>query len=144
MVKAEKGDTVKVDYTGKLEDGKLFDTSKNKGPFEFEIGSGKVIKGFDDAVTGMKKGEEKEVTIQPEDAYGPIMDKLQQWTPKKVLEEKKAVAGSVLKMKTDDGRVMHAMIKSVQDDKMLLDFNHPLAGKPLVFTFKVVDITKKK
>jgi FKBP-type peptidyl-prolyl cis-trans isomerase 2 len=142
-VKVENGDTIKVHYKGTLETGQMFDCSEGRDPLEFEVGAGKVIKGFEKAVLGMAQDEEKEVKIEPGDAYGSLIDKLQQWAPSNLLGETKPVAGMVLQMKTEDGRLLNCMVKSIDGDKMLLDFNHPLAGKPLIFKFKVVEIKKK-
>lgn len=143
-MEVEKGDTVKVHYTGKFENGKVFDTSEGKDPLSFETGAGRVIRGFDDAVIGMKKDEEKEVKIPPKDAYGTIQDELQRWAPAKILGEQKPVVGMVLSMKTTDDKVIRARIKSIEDDKILLDMNHPLAGRTLVFSFRILDIEKAK
>lgn len=136
---AKKGDLVLVDYTGKLETGETFDTSKNGKPLEFEIGAGKIIKGFDSAVVGMKVGEEKKITINPEDAYGKRSENYVKEIPKqavpKDIELKK---GHILMFKRDDGLNMPAVINEVKEKTLMIDFNHPLAGKKLNFEIKLV------
>ena len=138
---AKKGDIVAVEYTGKLETGETFDTSKGKAPLEFEIGSHMVIKGFEDGVLGMKTGEEKEVTIESKDAYG---DRNEQYIKKlplnsvpKDLELKK---GLILVFKREDGMRIPAQVLDIKDDSVEVDFNHPLAGKKLKFQIKLVEI----
>ncbi|MBD3354976.1 peptidylprolyl isomerase [Candidatus Woesearchaeota archaeon] len=137
----KKGDKIKVEYTGKLENGQVFDTSEGKQPLEFEVGAGKIIKGFDNAVIGMKKGEEKEITLKPEEAYGDPNPKLLQKIPREKLPEgKEPKQGMMLAMKTPDGRQVPVKIKEVSDKDITIDLNHPLAGKTLNFKIKVVDI----
>src|SRR3989338_59850 len=137
-----KGNRVSIDYTGRLEDGTVFDSSDGKQPIEFVAGSGQVIKGFDDALIGMRKGEGKQVRIEPQDGYGERDEKLQQHVPKSVFPpEMKLEAGMGFSFKTPDGQVIHASITSVSDDSVTLDLNHPLAGKILAFDIKVVDIS---
>jgi len=137
-----KGSKVSIDYTGRLEDGTVFDSSEGKQPIEFVAGSGQVIKGFDNAVMGMRKGEGKQVKIEPQDGYGERDEKLQQHVPKSVFPpEMKLEAGMGFSFKTPDGQVIHASITAVSADSITLDLNHPLAGKTLAFDIKVVDIS---
>jgi len=137
----KKGDKVKVDYTGTLEDGTVFDTSEGKQPLEFEAGSGQLIKGFDDAVIGMEQGEEKEIKISPEEAYGDIKPELLKKIPKEQLpKEPEPKAGMTLLMKTPDGKQFPAKITEVGESEITIDLNHPLAGKTLNFKFKIVGI----
>lgn len=142
-----KGDIVKVDYVGKFEDGTVFDTSKHgdhSHPLEFEVGAGKVVMGFDDAILGMGKGDEKEVTLQPEEAYGERREELKQEVPRdKLPEEPEPQKGMTLVMSTPDGCQMPVQIAAVEKEKVVLDLNHPLAGKTSMFKIKVVDIQKK-
>jgi len=137
----KKGDKVKVDYSGTLEDGTVFDTSEGKQPLEFEAGSGQLIKGFDDAVIGMEQGEEKEIKISPEEAYGDIKPELLKKIPKEQLpKEPEPKAGMTLLMKTPDGKQFPAKITEVGESEITIDLNHPLAGKTLNFKFKIVGI----
>tara|TARA_Y100000310_G_C20583818_1_gene764358 strand:+ start:618 stop:1085 length:468 start_codon:yes stop_codon:yes gene_type:complete len=145
-MKVEKGNIVKVEYEGKLEDGTQFDASKKHGkPLEFEVGTGSVIKGFDAAVVGMEKGEEKEVTIKAFDAYGPVRDDLIKDFPRERLpKDGEPKVGMMLGMALPTGQQMSAKIIEVNDVMVKLDMNHPLAGKNLTFKIKIVDISEKK
>ena len=137
----KKGDKIRVDYTGTLEDGTVFDTSDGKEPLEFEVGSGQIIKGFDEAVVGMKNGEEKEVIIKPEDAYGEANPELQKKIPKSQLPEgQEPKPGMTLAIATPDGRQVPVKISEVSDTDITIDLNHPLAGKTLTFKIKIVGI----
>ncbi|MBW2992363.1 peptidylprolyl isomerase [Candidatus Woesearchaeota archaeon] len=141
-MKVEKGKTIKVHYTGTLEDGKVFDTSEGKDPLEFTVGEGKIIKGFDEGVIGMDVNEEKEITLKPEEAYGERQEKLVQQVPKQAFGENtdKLKPGVVLGLKDPQGHVLNAMVKDVGEEKVTLDMNHPLAGKTLKFKIKVVEV----
>ncbi len=139
----KKGNKVKVDYTGKLKDGTVFDSSQHGShshPLEFEVGAGQVIEGFDEAVMGMEKGEEKEVTIAPEQAYGEKDPSLQREVPKNKMPKGIDVKpGMILGMNLPDGQQMQATVSAVTDSTVTIDMNHPLAGKTLIFLLKVVD-----
>jgi FKBP-type peptidyl-prolyl cis-trans isomerase 2 len=138
-------DKVTLDYEGKLDDGTIFDSSKHgdhSHPLEFVVGSGMVIPGFDKAVLGMKKGEEKEFSIEPKDAYGEYNSQLKKEIPKKVLinENGEVKKGSTIMVSTNDGRQFPVVVDKVSKDTLTLDFNHPLAGKKLIFKIKIVEI----
>ena len=139
----KKGDRVTLEYTGTLEDGTVFDSSKNhKKPLEFEVGSGQVIPGFDKAVMGMKKGEKKKFTLQPSEAYGDRNSELTQIVPRTQLPKgHEPKAGMMLAVGTPDGRQVPATITKVTADNVTLDMNHPLAGKALTFDIKLVGIS---
>lgn len=138
----KKGDKIKVHYTGTLEDGTVFDSSEGKDPLEFEAGAAKVIKGFDNAVIGMEKDEEKEVTIPPEEAYGDVNPKLVQKIPRdKIPPGKEPQAGMFLALNTPDGKQIPAKITEVTDKEVTIDINPPLAGKTLKFKIKIVGIS---
>lgn len=134
-----KGDTVKVEYTGKLDDGTVFDTSEGRAPLQFEAGAGQVIPGFDKAVVGMEKGESKSIKIKPEEAYGEKNPEMMKAVPKEALpKEFEPKEGKMLGLTTPDGRQMPAKIVKVGKDDVTLDLNHPLAGQTLNFEIKVV------
>ena len=138
----EKGNKIKVEYEGKFEDGTVFDSSKGKEPLAFEAGAGKVIKGFDDAVIGMKTGEEKEFSIEPKDAYGEVKPELKQEIPRSNLpKDQEPKVGMVLMLSAPNGQQMPSQIVEVNDEKVVIDINHPLAGKKLIFNIKIVEIT---
>ncbi|MBS1266823.1 MAG: FKBP-type peptidyl-prolyl cis-trans isomerase [Candidatus Woesearchaeota archaeon] len=138
----KKGDKVKVEYTGTLEDGTVFDSSeKHNQPLEFEVGSGQIIQGLDKAIIGMKKDEEKEVKIKPEQAYGQPNPELVRVVPKEQLPlEKEPKKGMVLIMALPNGQQMPVTITKVSDKEVTLDLNHPLAGKTLNFKVKIIEV----
>jgi len=139
----KKGDKVKVEYTGKLADGTVFDTSKDRSPLSFEVGAGQVIPGFDKALDGMELNQEKTVTIPVEEAYGPVRAELVQEIPRdKLPENPEPQVGMALVMQSPDGRKIPARITKVQDGNVTIDINHPLAGKELTFELKVVGINE--
>ena len=138
----KKGDKIKVDYTGSLDNGTVFDTSEGKQPLEFEVGAGKIIKGFDNAVIGMEKDQEKEIKLKPEEAYGNPNPELVKKIPKTVLpKDQEPKPGMMILMKTKEGHQIPARITGVADNDITIDLNHPLAGKNLNFKIKVVDIS---
>ncbi|MBR9690986.1 peptidylprolyl isomerase [Candidatus Woesearchaeota archaeon] len=143
-MKVENRHKIKVEYTGTLEDGQVFDTSKGKEPLEFIVGEKMVIKGFEDAVMGMEKGKSKKISIEPEEAYGMINPQLVQEVPKEQFGEDKdkIKAGMTVGIKAPTGQVMPVKVAEVTKDKVKLDMNHPLAGKKLNFEIKVVDVKK--
>lgn len=141
MKQAQAGDTVRIHYSGTLNDGTQFDTSEGSDPLEFALGSGTVIAGFDKAVEGMAVGESKSVKIPPEEAYGPRHDQLVQEVPKSALPDDIAPAvGMQLQGKSADGQVMNLVVTGVGDEEITVDANHPLAGEELTFDIELVEI----
>jgi FKBP-type peptidyl-prolyl cis-trans isomerase 2 len=139
----KKGSKVKIHYTGTLDDGTVFDSSENHGkPLEFEVGAGMVIPGFEKGILGMKKGEEKNIKIKPEDAYGNPNPGLVKKIPRQHLPpEPEPKKGMMLALRTPDGRQIPAIIAEVTDEDVTIDLNHPLAGKTLNFKIKVVEVS---
>lgn len=136
----KKGDKIKVEYTGTLDDGTVFDTSEGKQPIEFEVGKGMVIPGFDNAVVGMKKEEEKEVKLEAKDAYGERNDQLLKKVPKEQLPKgPEPKVGMMVGLSTPQGQQIPAKITEVTDKEITIDLNHPLSGKTLNFKIKVVE-----
>lgn len=142
MDSVKEGDTVSVEYTGRLEDGTVFDSSDQHGePLQFTVGEGKIIKGFDHAVIGMKIGEEKEVSIPPEEAYGHHNPELVRDLPRNVFPEDQEIKPEmVFMMALPDGRQVPVRISKVGEEQVTVDLNSPLAGKTLLFTIKLVTI----
>ncbi|MAG39197.1 peptidylprolyl isomerase [Candidatus Woesearchaeota archaeon] len=138
----KKGDKVSINYTGSFDDGKVFDSSeKHEKPLEFEVGTGKVIKGFDNAVIGMNKGEKKDFKIESKDAYGDRNPQLVQKVPRdKLPKDKELKSGMVMALKSPDGKQIPAMLTEVNDKEVTIDINHPLAGKTLNFKIEIVSI----
>ncbi|MCL5021839.1 MAG: peptidylprolyl isomerase [Nitrospirae bacterium] len=135
-----EGKTIKIDYTLKV-DGKIVDTSKGKGPLEFKVGSRQMIPGFEKAVMGMKVGEKKTFTVSPKDGFGPEDPKAIQTVPRSQLSpDVKPVVGMKLSGKAKDGRRISAKVIAVKKDEIVVNLNHPLAGKTLNFDVEVVAI----
>ncbi|XHX77344.1 MAG: peptidylprolyl isomerase [Stenomitos frigidus ULC029] len=138
---AKIGDTVKVHYTGKLDDGTVFDSSNDRDPLEFTIGAGNIIPGFERAVVGMSLGEAKTEVIPTDEAYGPHLEEMvvvvdRQQMPAEVEPE----IGQQLQLQQQDGQVLPVVITDVSGAAVTLDANHPLAGEALTFDIKLVDI----
>lgn len=141
MVQAKEGDTVKVHYTGKLENGTVFDTSTKRDPLEFTIGEGQVISGFEQAVVGMEPGEKKTAKIPPEEAYGPRRDDMTLTVNRDQFpEDINPEPGQQLQVQQPDGRAAIVTVSEVSGSTVTLDANHPLAGQPLMFDIQLVDI----
>lgn len=141
MATVAEGSKVKIHYTGRLEDGTVFDSSKDRDPLEFEVGSGQVIPGFDDAVEGMAAGDEKTVTIPAVDAYGPRRQELVLDVPGDQLPDAlDPEVGQQLQMQTPDGQTFQVTVVDVNDEGVQVDANHPLAGKDLTFDILVVGV----
>ena len=135
----KKGDTVKVEYKGTLNDGTVFDTSEGREPLEFKAGAGQVIPGFDKAVVGMEKGDTKKVSIKPAEAYGESNSKLLKKLPRSALPpEVDPKPGVMLGMSAADGSQIPVKVKEVSEEEITLDLNHPLAGETLNFEIKVL------
>ena len=141
MSNAQSGDKVRIHYTGKLDDGTQFDSSRGRDPLEFKLGDGAIIPGFEKAVDGMAVGDSKSVTIPPEDAYGERHEQLVQDVPKSALpDDIEPAVGMQLQSQTPDGQVMQLVVTGVSDDAVTVDGNHPLAGKNLNFEIELVEI----
>lgn len=139
MPQAASGDTVRIHYTGRLEDGTVFDTSREREPLTFVLGSGQVIPGFDEAVTGMEVGDEKTVTISAEDAYGPRRDEMILSYPLGDLPDGvDPQVGQSLQMSTPEGQTFQVRVTERDEESLTLDANHPLAGRDLTFDIELV------
>ena len=137
-----EGDTVKVHYTGTLENGTVFDSSEGKEPLEFVAGAGRMIKGFDNAVIGMKVGEEKDITLQPSEAYGEEDPGLYAYAARSELQEgMDPKVGNVLSVTLPDGSQRTGVVTEINDENIIINLNHRLAGKVLKFHIKLVEIS---
>ena len=142
MSEAKKGDRVKVHYTGKLTDGSVFDSSRDREPLEFELGSGMMIAGFDAAVTGMNVGETKIAEIPSAEAYGEHNEEMVISVPKTQLPEGlNPEVGQQLGMQQPNGQSIPVRVTKVETESIEIDANHPLAGKDLVFDLELVEIS---
>ncbi len=138
---AKKGDTVKVQYTGTLADGSVFDKSQAESPLEFTLGGGQIIPGFEKAVEGMALNEEKKIVLKAEDAYGQRNDSLTKEFPLTFFpKDFKPEKGLVVRLQDQSGRAVPATIIDMTETGIKVDLNHPLAGKELTFDIKLVGI----
>lgn len=141
MAEAKSGDTVKVHYTGKLEDGTIFDSSIEKEPLEFKIGTGNMIPGFEKAVLGMELGDSITTNIPYQEAYGEKRKEMVVEVPKtQVPKDITPEVGLQLSITQQDGSAIPVIISEVTEEKITLDANHPLAGKNLIFDIELVEI----
>ena len=144
MAQVKKGDTVKVHYHGTLSDGSIFDSSTGREPLEFEVGSGMVIAGFDEGVTGMAIGEKRTVNIIADEAYGPVQqDMIMEFPKTQFPPDMVPEIGLQLSMSNNEGQQFPVTIIDVKDEVVVLDANHPLAGKDLTFDLELVDFQPK-
>jgi FKBP-type peptidyl-prolyl cis-trans isomerase 2 len=136
---AKDGDRVRVHYTGRLEGGQVFDSSRGGEPLEFTVGAGEVIAGFDEAVRGMSVGETKTVEIEPEDAYGPrregLVAKIERERAQFPVEPQ---VGMNLALPLQDGSQLEVVVTEVTPEHVTIDGNHPLAGEKLIFDVELV------
>lgn len=141
MTQAKSGDTVRIHYTGTLQDGSVFDSSEGRDPLEFQLGSGQVIPGFDDGVTGMTVGEKKTIEIPSDQAYGAINPQAMQDVPRAEIPDHIPLdLGTQLQVQAGNGQTMMVVVANVTEDTVTLDANHPLAGKDLTFALELVEI----
>lgn len=146
IMKISKNCKVKLEYEGRLESGEIFDSSKHgdhSHPLEFVVGLGQVIKGFDDAVIGMEKNQEKEFKITPQEGYGEYNPQLLQEIPKETIPNSNKFKKEMTIILSDpEGNKMPVKIADVKENTIVLDLNHPLAGKNLIFKIKVIEISQ--
>ncbi|NIR87916.1 peptidylprolyl isomerase [Candidatus Bathyarchaeota archaeon] len=137
----ENGNLVKMHFDAKIDD-RVIDTSRNRDPIEFKVGEGQVLQGLDEAVVGLKKGEKKTVMVPPEKAYGQRQEGLTQKIPRDRFRElpQRIEEGTVVRYRTEQGKVRLATIAKVEEDNVTLDLNHPLAGQAIKFELEIVDI----
>lgn len=142
MTAVETGSKIKVHYTGTFDDGEVFDSSRQaEQPFEFEVGAGQVIPGFENAVVGMKAGETKQVRFTEEEAYGPYnQEMIFDADPSQFEDGLSPEVGQQFQTQMQDGTPLLLTVKAVSDDKITLDANHPMAGKALNFDLEVIEV----
>ncbi|MDN3667309.1 peptidylprolyl isomerase [Algibacter miyuki] len=141
MSQVKENNTVKVNYTGKLADGQVFDSSEGKEPIEFTLGQGQLIPGFEKGLIDMKLNEKKTITIVKDEAYGDVNPALIQEVQKTELPQDMAPeVGMGLVSKSPNGHEINLLVVEVKEESIVVDGNHPLAGKDLVFDLEVVEI----
>jgi FKBP-type peptidyl-prolyl cis-trans isomerase SlyD len=134
------GATVSLEYTLSGEDGKVIESNKGKEPLRFVDGRSQIIPGLEKALEGMKPGTEKKVTVKPEDAYGPVDPNAYREVPKENVPADSLKEGMALFAKNAEGEMFPVRVKEVKDKTVVIDMNHPLAGKTLVFDVKILDV----
>jgi peptidylprolyl isomerase/FKBP-type peptidyl-prolyl cis-trans isomerase SlpA len=141
VAQAQEGDHVHVHYTGRLEDGTVFDESDEDAPLAFTLGENQVIPGFESAVMGMEPGDEKTAEIDPDAAYGDHReDMVMELDRAELPDNLEPQVGQQLKLRLQDGRTVPVLIREISDESVTIDANHPLAGRKLVFDIELVDI----
>ena len=141
MIQVTVNSTVKVHYTGKLADGEVFDTSDGKEPIEFTLGEGQLIPGFEKGLIDMKLNEKKTINMTKDDAYGEVNETLIQEVKKTDLpQDMEPKVGMGLVSKSPDGQEINLMVVEVKEETIVIDGNHPLAGRDLIFDLEVVEI----
>ncbi|OWU85497.1 peptidylprolyl isomerase [Oceanicola sp. 22II-s10i] len=141
MTEAKTGDTVRIHYTGTLQDGTTFDSSAGREPLEFTVGSGQIIPGLDQAIPGMTVGDQKTVEVPCAEAYGPRQEEASQVVPRDQIPDNiELQPGLQLQVQTPQGQVVPVTVTEITPTEVTLDANHPLAGKDLTFAIELVEI----
>ena len=143
MEPVKEGDVVRVHYKGTLTDGEQFDSSEGRDPLEFTVGAGQMIKGFDAAMPGMTVGEKKTINILPEDAYGHKDEQAMiEFAKENIPKDMKLELGMPLQLRNESGQPFPVTVAEIKDDIVVLDANHSLAGKELVFDIELMEIVR--
>jgi len=143
VAQAKQGDEVQVHYTGKLEDGTVFDTSEDGEPLSFTIGENRVIPGFEEAVTGMEPGDSKTTEVDPEQAYGEHReDMVMEMERDQIPEDVDPEVGQQLQLRLENGQTVPVLITALGEDSVTIDANHPLAGRKLIFDIELLDVSE--
>lgn len=141
MQQVKSGDKVRVHYHGKLRNGETFDSSEGREPLEFTVGSGQVIKGFDEGVKGMQIGDKRVVEIAVEDAYGEKEEgRVVEFPKEQFPEDLNPEIGMQLMMSDGQGHSIPVLVSEVKEESIILDANHPLAGEDLIFDIELIEI----
>ena len=144
MKKVETGHFVKVDYTGKLDNGEVFHTTQNAKPVEIEVGAGRLIKGFEEALVGMEANEKKSFDLTAEEGFGPRDENMMQTFNRADLpNDFQPKIGDVVALSTPQGGQVPAKVKEMDDEKITVDLNHPLAGQALSFDVEIIEINEE-
>ena len=134
------GDQIRVNYVGRFENGSIFDSSEGRDPLEFTVGDAQVIAGFDQAVIGLKPGENCTVAVAPEDGYGAHVPEMVAEVERHLIpDSEKLVLGSMLEVGLEDGQSLEVQVVELSDEMVVLDGNHPLAGKELHFEIELLE-----
>ncbi len=143
MAQAKDGDTIKVHYTGKLDDGSVFDSSADRDPLEFKLGDNRIIRGFENTVIGMEPGGKSTVKIAADEAFGPYKDEMIMEVKKEDLPtDLDPKIGQKFNLQQSDDQTIIVTVTEVTEDTVTLDANHPLAGKDLSFDIELLEIVE--
>lgn len=141
MSTIKKGSIVTLHYVAKLEDGQVLESTSGRDPIKFKVGSGEVLKGLDESVIGLKKGDKVEITIPPEKGFGPWRDDLLKKIPRSALKgDSEPKVGMIVELKSELGGSIPAIITEVTEKTITIDLNHPLAGQTLKFEVEIIDV----
>ena len=141
MAKVREGDTIVIQYTGRLEDGTVFDSTEGKNPLEFTVGEGEVIPGLETGVIGMEPGESKKIVISAENGYGRhLKERVCELDRKRIPEDFHPEVGQQLQMYRADGLPVMGTVVAISGTAFTMDYNHPLAGKTLIFETRLIEI----
>jgi peptidylprolyl isomerase len=141
MAQAKSGDTVKINFTGKMQDDTVVESSQDRGPLEFKIGEGDVIHGLEQGIIGMQVGDKKTLTISPEEAFGLPREELMVDLNKDEFPDGiKLAVGVHLNIQASDGQTFKVKVVDIKEDTITLDANHPLAGVTLIFDVELIEI----
>ncbi|MDP1809122.1 MAG: FKBP-type peptidyl-prolyl cis-trans isomerase [Actinomycetota bacterium] len=138
-----KGDTITIHYRGRFDTGEEFDNSFSREPVVFTVGNGQVVEAIDDGVQGLEPGEHRRIKVNPEDGFGPRRDELIRTVPKNMLGDEVVEPGEAVEIQTDDGQVLIAEVKAIDDESITFDLNHPLAGRNIEFEVELLGIEEK-
>jgi peptidylprolyl isomerase len=137
-----EGDQVRVNYVGRFADGSIFDSSEGHDPLEFTVGAGQVIEGFEQAVIGLKAGESRKVVVDPKDGYGEhLPEMVAEVERQQIPDNEKLMLGSMLEVGLEDGQTLEVQVVEISDETVVLDGNHPLAGKELHFEIEMLEFS---
>ncbi|MBS7644893.1 MAG: peptidylprolyl isomerase [Candidatus Bathyarchaeia archaeon] len=136
------GDEVAVHYTVRLDTGEVIETTRDGEPPVFRIGSQELLPSLEEAMMGLEKGDRKEITVPPSEGFGEWREDLLQEVPESIFEDRPPKLGSLVELRSRDGRRLLATVHEVKEDSVILDLNHPLAGQTLIFDIEIMDIHK--
>ena len=139
----QKGDTITIHYRGRFDTGEEFDNSFSREPVVFTVGNGQVVDAIDEGVQGLEPGEHRRIKVDPEGGFGPRRDELIRTVPKEMLGEQVVEPGEAVEIETDDGQVLIAEVKAIDDESITFDLNHPLAGRNIEFEVELLGIEEK-
>ncbi len=136
----EKGKTVTFEYTLTLENKEVIDSNAGAEPLTFTHGSSQIIPGLEDQMMGMKAGDSRKITVMPEDAYGPMLEEAVIELRTEQVPENSRIVGAMLQTQSPEGQIIRGRITTIDDQKTIIDLNHPLAGETLFFDVKIIDV----